>query len=151
MNEISLTCKCMLVLLKYDETSPVYYILNISIPKCHFPSKTSTVDSSRAPQRERPRRRDLERFLLFRLEIEKNWNKKITSEIPGKPARTGSLKVLSGKSWYECSQTGDIVTSIVWLSPQLDMFTILWGSHIVMDAYFPSVMIIRHGGSLYSE
>ena len=40
-----------------------------------FPPKTSTVDSSRAPQRERflPRRRDLERFLLFRLEIEKNW------------------------------------------------------------------------------
>ena len=36
--------------------------------------KTSTVDSSRAPQRERrSRRRDLERFLLFRLEIEKNW------------------------------------------------------------------------------
>ena len=66
-------------------------------------------------------------------------NTKITSEIRcGKPTRTGSLKVFSGKSWYECSQTGEIVISIVWLSPQLDMFTILWGSsHIVMDAYFP--------------
>ena len=79
--------------------------------------------------------------------------KKITCEIRcGKPARTSSLrKVLkSGKSGYECSQkiTGEIVISIVWLSPQLDMFTILWGSsHILMDAYFPSVMIIRHGST----
>ena len=67
-----------------------------------FPPKTSTVDSSRAPQRERCSLRcDLEHFLLFRLEeIEKNWNKKIKCEIPRKPARTGSLrKVLkSGKS-----------------------------------------------------
>ena len=38
-------------------------------------SSQNVLSTERAPQRERflPRRRDLERFLLFRLEIEKNW------------------------------------------------------------------------------
>jgi hypothetical protein len=156
---------CMLViLLKYDETSPVYYtitnilitnMLNISIPKCHhLPSQN--VHCRRlagSPTRALLTAATWPRALLTfppwdREELEQEnhrWNPL------RKTNKNGSLKVFSGKSWYECSQTGEIVISIVWLSPQLDMFTILWGSsHIVMDAYFPSVMIIRHGGSLYS-
>ena len=114
----NISYKCMLVLLKYDETSPVYYILNISIPKCHFPfQNVLSTARARAPQRERrSRRRDLERFLLFCLEIEKNWIRRkshVKSAAENQQERV-PWKFSLESPWYECSQTGEIVISIVW-------------------------------------
>jgi hypothetical protein len=134
----------LVILRKYDETSPVYCKnMEHLHPKMSSSSlKKRPVDRAGSPTRA-PFAATWPRALLTfpprdREELD---NKKIKFV----KYQENQQERVPWKFSNLCSQkTGEIVISIVWLSPQLDMFTILWGSHIVMDAYFPSVMIIRH-------